>query len=548
MGPNRFADDGLSPSTAEVTRGTRPFRRLVPHCTERKVFILIGLATALLSRLVLIGPSVFIAISSLYANSKSKDFAVIARRSPRGLVRLDENSSFWFLAQLFRTIQEGQRTLVQQGQRPPRCPANESDYNFILCKDGKTKLYPQFLPECEQLLNFMIYNNTQHHNNDIITLFVNERERRNCPLGETVVHPGEKRHLVDTLINAGFMNRYKSGIAALMAAPTSKPFVWMPELYNTNNPSVLVVHGGAYFDMATGRVQKCFGPGHMNTIFQFAHCGYFPPTPFVHDFSNMTIPRYSTAIFLSSKLNGFFHNMVEKLPQAVILHDVLAQQGNQTNVTLVLNNEQLVDPLRLLLGDAFNIDVTNHLVMYADTIIVPEPTHCVLLQPVMAQVTRALIDQRLSSTTTVDEQQPYILVVRRRRKRFIANHDELLAALTQAMPRENFVIYDEDSKPPPIATQWSIFAKAKMVVAPHGAALSNLLATAPGTVVVEFWARKGEMNLCFAILAVGLGLQYHPLSMELIVEGNGNIGSQYVVDVARVTTILVEIVERINQE
>ena len=58
--------------------------------------------------------------------------------------------------------------------------------------------------------------------------------------------------------------------------------------------------------------------------------------------------------------------------------------------------------------------------------------------------------------------------------------------------------------------QISAFAHAREVVAPHGAGLANLVFSAAGTRVVEFFHRA-YVNPCFGRLAVIKGLDYRPL-------------------------------------
>uniref|UniRef100_UPI003BAB08B1 glycosyltransferase family 61 protein n=1 Tax=Stappia sp. TaxID=1870903 RepID=UPI003BAB08B1 len=58
-----------------------------------------------------------------------------------------------------------------------------------------------------------------------------------------------------------------------------------------------------------------------------------------------------------------------------------------------------------------------------------------------------------------------------------------------------------------VADQRTLFAQAEMVVAPHGAGLTNIVWAAPGTVLLEFMPRR-HANPCFMDLAAQAGLVY----------------------------------------
>ena len=110
----------------------------------------------------------------------------------------------------------------------------------------------------------------------------------------------------------------------------------------------------------------------------------------------------------------------------------------------------------------------------------------------------------------------------------------------------NLVIFDEARLPPPGLPQWNIFAQARIVLGPHGAGLSNLVAcTAPTTTaVVEFWGQGRDRIFCYLTLARSLGLDYYPLFMESTLDGNSsnNVRYQnYTVHVSHVTGVVEQI-------
>lgn len=60
----------------------------------------------------------------------------------------------------------------------------------------------------------------------------------------------------------------------------------------------------------------------------------------------------------------------------------------------------------------------------------------------------------------------------------------------------------------PVAEQALLFASAKVVVAPHGAGMTNTVFCQPGTKVIEFFSPK-YVNVCYWSLANQIGLDYY---------------------------------------
>ncbi len=89
------------------------------------------------------------------------------------------------------------------------------------------------------------------------------------------------------------------------------------------------------------------------------------------------------------------------------------------------------------------------------------------------------------------------------------------------------VLYFEDMS---FSEQMDAVHGASMVVAPHGAGLSNLIAARSGTRVVELLS-ENWFNTCYAKLAVQMGLSYRFISTEPDVSGNYGVPVEKVMDV-----------------
>ena len=64
-----------------------------------------------------------------------------------------------------------------------------------------------------------------------------------------------------------------------------------------------------------------------------------------------------------------------------------------------------------------------------------------------------------------------------------------------------------------------LFNSAVIVVGPHGAGLSNILFSEPGTFVIEGVCNLPHVNLCFQRLAHVLGHRYHGVTSRGGCEG-----------------------------
>lgn len=106
-----------------------------------------------------------------------------------------------------------------------------------------------------------------------------------------------------------------------------------------------------------------------------------------------------------------------------------------------------------------------------------------------------------------------ILVYRTKPPRAIDNFFELISAVKRAFPQFSRDIILFTGKEP-IADQIKIFRKAKNIVAPHGAGLSNMIYAEPGTPVIEFFPMGRGGNFCFWHLAQASKMNYWNIGIE----------------------------------
>jgi capsular polysaccharide biosynthesis protein len=76
----------------------------------------------------------------------------------------------------------------------------------------------------------------------------------------------------------------------------------------------------------------------------------------------------------------------------------------------------------------------------------------------------------------------------------------------------SYIIFS-DNNLPSFEETLKIFYNAVLIVGPHGAGLSNMLFSQPGTIVLEIICHNSPI-MCYSNLAYNLGMVYHGLVSE----------------------------------
>lgn len=100
-----------------------------------------------------------------------------------------------------------------------------------------------------------------------------------------------------------------------------------------------------------------------------------------------------------------------------------------------------------------------------------------------------------------------ILLIKRKLRR-LTNHEavyEVLKQLGERTARE--VVVFDDTQLPSFEKTLELFYRADVVMGPHGAAMANLLASRPGTTVVEVHCTN-SVRSCFRLISQRLGMRY----------------------------------------
>jgi len=109
-----------------------------------------------------------------------------------------------------------------------------------------------------------------------------------------------------------------------------------------------------------------------------------------------------------------------------------------------------------------------------------------------------------------------VVLLKRSNRRFLVNHDEV-EELVHNLTLEykfTFKLYS-DNPLPSLNETLDIFHNAAVVVAPHGAGLSNLLMVPTGADVIEV-LNKVDVVLCYHALAYQLGHRLHGMISKTV--------------------------------
>jgi hypothetical protein len=147
----------------------------------------------------------------------------------------------------------------------------------------------------------------------------------------------------------------------------------------------------------------------------------------------------------------------------------------------------------------------------ARILIVPQPVLCGRPSSMLLHVLRhVVLRTTISTSPKISPPGCRILVINREGPRRVSNHGAMLTAIEYQHPGCELTVH---SGKEPLKSQLELFRKATTIIAPHGAGLSNMFISRPGTGVLEFLVIN-EMNLCYMIAAAKLGLSYWALSFQ----------------------------------
>lgn len=225
------------------------------------------------------------------------------------------------------------------------------------------------------------------------------------------------------------------------------------------------------------------------------------------------ISNYYDEVFSICQSLGqfYYHNMVEQLPRlapfitflrrfpTIRIH--IAATSFHTDI---LFRDLDLDPSRLVTGG-----------VRARIVYVPRSTPCGRMRlnegQLLSHHYRQYIAQRLIPANSMYPQEwnSVVLIQRSGRRRF--RYDAEIRQKVSTLAQSNGFTFElfADNPTPSAEDTMLMFYRARVVVGPHGAGLSNTMFSRPGTFVIEGICEYPHTNVCYLQQTYELGLVYH---------------------------------------
>ncbi|EKX43942.1 hypothetical protein GUITHDRAFT_72693 [Guillardia theta CCMP2712] len=214
---------------------------------------------------------------------------------------------------------------------------------------------------------------------------------------------------------------------------------------------------------------------------------------------------------------GYYHFFGENLVRLPMAIEYLSSIREKSYMVHVKTKNQFTQSALALLGISSSRLVDG--LVGAKTLYIPEPTPCgtpsaPALRLMRMSLLRAALggqDPEQAERRESNNKCVVMVVQRRKASRSISNHEELVKALREGLEGCEVRVHDGKGE---VREQLMQFRQAKIVVGPHGAGLSNMIACRVGTVVVEFLPAEKHVNVCYMAMALKLMLRYIGITPE----------------------------------
>jgi hypothetical protein len=197
-----------------------------------------------------------------------------------------------------------------------------------------------------------------------------------------------------------------------------------------------------------------------------------------------------TTVLTGPSYRGYFHWLTDSLPRLQLIESAGYSVHDIDNYIIPCGNLPAIDETldSLEIDVSKRVEATHRANLTTDTLILPSmPAYSGNPSP---ESRKFLRDRFLKRADTLQHNFPKRFYVSRKDTRRVINEPELLNALhkygIKALFPEKFSFLE----------QVALFSRADLIIAPHGAALTNLLFAKPGTTVLEFFS-PNYVNVCY---------------------------------------------------
>eukprot|EP01068_Selenidium_serpulae_P019094 Selendium_serpulae@DN6507_c1_g1_i10.p1 len=252
------------------------------------------------------------------------------------------------------------------------------------------------------------------------------------------------------------------------------------------------------------------------------NCHTFDPER-ITEMKKFNVDSVHDRVFSIAQVFGYahFHLMSEIAPRVSLFIPFLVANPDVKLHLSSTKSRELLRPLLHSVGIRENRVVTGNVI--ARMGFIPPGTRCgnVAFAPINAfsVLARAPLEKCQPFLKT---RQDTVVLIKRSKHRWLNHHDAIFEMIKEeAAAYQLNVVEFKDNPPPKFKEQMEMFHRAVMVVGPHGAGLSNIVFSNPGTCVIEAACCQGaeikrfEFNPCYERLASFLGHMYHAVVSSL---------------------------------
>ena len=221
-------------------------------------------------------------------------------------------------------------------------------------------------------------------------------------------------------------------------------------------------------------------------------------------------PVYKEVFVISQVWNGYFHIVVEQMSR-LAPYICFLKRHPLVKIHMNINDDMLgvVKDYFRMLGISSSRIITG--VIRAQVLYIPAGTPCT--NPPLFPARILSLWLRFTMSTQSSGPRNNIVLIKRKvgRKRWFHNHKSIRKRLLDLITRvdDEFILDDLKDPVPPLNQVARMFSRAAVIVATHGAGLSNMIFSEPGTVVVEGMCRVAFTAFSFRNLAYVLGHRYY---------------------------------------
>ncbi|KAK2153759.1 hypothetical protein LSH36_287g03032 [Paralvinella palmiformis] len=241
----------------------------------------------------------------------------------------------------------------------------------------------------------------------------------------------------------------------------------------------------------------------------------------VTNYNTELLPLYTELFSISQCWGGsFFHKTIEIFPKISPYLEFLKRKPHIK--VQVYNKDDYTNFIMESLGIVRDRLISG--VVRAHVIYLPRGTSCGTSN---IQETQLLSHYLRLSVPKQEDGIRNLVLIRRSRSRSFTQQAKISEKLQVVAEEYGLKFYlFKDNPVPEMDEVRREFNKAAIVVAPHGAGLSNLLFCRPDTVVLEVICNPPHTNMCYTRLAHLLGLRYYALMSRGGCEAHINIPAE----------------------